>query len=98
MLMDEEKAKLEGEDCLPGEGAPITWDDDYMQGKEMRSFLYCSAQLHCVSLETFSTQGSVCTEHTCVKSRPHCVTEPHGNPLQGLYQFFSRKVPLWSLN
>lgn len=53
--MDEEKAKLEGEDCLPGEGAPITLDDDYMQGKEMRSLLYCSAQLYRASLETFST-------------------------------------------
>lgn len=39
VLMDEEKAGLEGEDCLPGEDAPITWDDDYMQGKEMRSVL-----------------------------------------------------------
>lgn len=44
MLMDEEKARLEGEDCLPRVGVPITWDD-YMQGKEMRSLLYCGAQL-----------------------------------------------------
>lgn len=64
MLMDEEKARLEGEDCLPGEGAPITSDDDYTQGKEMRSLLYCSAQLYCASLETFSTYGSMCSKHT----------------------------------
>lgn len=38
VLMDEEDARLEG-DCLPGEDAPITWDDDYMQGREMRSLL-----------------------------------------------------------
>lgn len=97
MLMVEEKARLE-EDCLPGEDAPVRWDDDYMQGKEMRSLLYCSAQLYCVSLETFSIQGSMCTKHTCLKSRPHCVTEPHGNLLQGPYQSFSRKVPPLSLN
>lgn len=30
MLMDKEKARLEGEDCLPAESATITWDDDYM--------------------------------------------------------------------
>lgn len=62
VLMDEEKARLEGEDSLPGEDAPITWDEDYMQGKEMRSLLYCSAQLYCVSLETFSTQDSMCAK------------------------------------
>lgn len=60
MLMDKEKARLEGEDCLPAESATITWDDDYMEGKEMRSLLQCSAQLYCVSLEALSTQGSMC--------------------------------------
>lgn len=54
VLMDEEKARLEGEDCLHGGDAPIVWDDDCMQGKEMRSLLYCSVQLCCVSLETFT--------------------------------------------
>lgn len=91
MLMDEEKARLEGEDCLPRVGAPITWDDDYMQGKEMRSLLYCGAQLYSVSLETFGTQGSMCTKHICLKSRPCSVTEPHGNPLQRPCQSFSRR-------
>lgn len=64
VLMDEEKARLEGEDCLPWEDDPLAWDDDYMQGNEMRSRLYCRAQLGCLSLETFSTQG------TCVLSEP----------------------------
>lgn len=42
MLMDEEKARLEGEDCLPRVGVPITWDD-YMQGEgdEVTSLLRC---------------------------------------------------------
>lgn len=39
VLLDEKKAKLEGEDCLPGEDAPIAWDDDYIQKKKMRSVL-----------------------------------------------------------
>lgn len=98
VLMDEEKARLEGEDCLPGEDAPITWDEDYMQGKEMRSLLYCSAQLCCVSLEAFSTPGSMCAKCACVKPRPHSVTESHGNPLQGLFQSFSREEPSLSLS
>lgn len=98
VLMDEEKAKLEGEDCLPGEDAPITRDDDYMQGKEMRSLLYCSAQSCCISLEAFTTPGSMYAKCACVKPRPHCVAESRGNPLQGLLQSFSREEPPWSLN
>lgn len=62
VLMDGEKARLEGEDYLPEEDAPITWGDDYMQGKEMRSLLYCSASYAVSHWRPSAIQGSICAK------------------------------------